>query len=50
MIERLGAMGGLVMDNVEGSSSAHSPIFSMSGDGTDDVNIPLLFLFKEDSK
>ncbi len=50
LIESYGAIGGLVMDNVEGSTASQSPIFSMSGDGNDDVSIPMLFIFKEDSK
>ncbi len=50
MLERLGAVGAVVSDNVDGSSSAHTPLFSMSGDGGEDVGIPVLFLFKEDAK
>lgn len=36
-----------MLDNVDGSSAATSPIFAMSGDGkeVDDVAIPVVFLF-----
>ena len=36
-----------MLDNVDGSSAATSPIFAMSGDGkeVDDVTIPVVFLF-----
>jgi mannosidase alpha-like ER degradation enhancer 3 len=39
-----------VLDNVKGSSINDSPMFAMSGDGTDDVSIPMLFLFEKDAK
>ena len=38
------------MDNVPSSSINDSPMFAMSGDGTDDVSIPMLFLFDRDAK
>eukprot|EP00095_Tigriopus_kingsejongensis_P009960 maker-scaffold17_size721972-snap-gene-1.25 protein:Tk09960 transcript:maker-scaffold17_size721972-snap-gene-1.25-mRNA-1 annotation:"er degradation-enhancing alpha-mannosidase-like 3" len=47
-LESLGAKGGIVIDNVKGTSAAESPMFAMSGDGTDDVSIPMLFLFQVD--
>lgn len=37
------------MDNVPGSSAVASPIFSMSGDGSDDIKIPAVFLFAQDA-
>ena len=37
------------MDNNAGSSSATSPMFAMSGDGNDNVSIPLVFLFLKDA-
>ena len=49
-IQALGAKGGIVMDNVPSSSINDSPMFAMSGDGTDDVSIPMLFLFDRDAK
>jgi len=50
VIQSLGAIGGIVLDNAEGTSAASSPLFAMSGDGTDDINIPLIFLFSEEAK
>lgn len=46
-IQQAGAVAGIVLDNVHGSSAATSPIFAMSGDGkeVDDVTIPFVFLF-----
>lgn len=46
-IQQAGAVAGIVLDNVDGSSAATSPIFAMSGDGkeVDDVTIPVVFLF-----
>lgn len=32
-----------------GSSAMSSPVFSMSGDGSDDVKIPAVFLFTQDA-
>ncbi|KAG5898085.1 hypothetical protein JTB14_001789 [Gonioctena quinquepunctata] len=44
-VQKHGAVGAIILDNVAGSSSASSPMFSMSGDGSDDVKIPAVFLF-----
>ena len=44
-VEEMGAVGGIVIDNNADSSASSSPIFAMSGDGSDDVGIPLVFLF-----
>ena len=44
-VEKMGAVGGIVIDNNADSSASASPIFAMSGDGSDDVGIPLVFLF-----
>lgn len=46
-VQKAGAIAGIVLDNVDGSSAATSPIFAMSGDGkeVDDVTIPVVFLF-----
>ncbi len=49
-MQSLGAKGGIVLDNVKGSSANDSPLFAMSGDGTDDVSIPMLFLFNKDAE
>lgn len=34
-----------VVDNVSGSNADDQPMFAMSGDGIDDVNIPCVFLY-----
>ncbi|XP_045195747.2 ER degradation-enhancing alpha-mannosidase-like protein 3 [Mercenaria mercenaria] len=44
-LQRVGAIGGIVIDHNPGSTTNGAPLFAMSGDGTDDVYIPLLFLF-----
>ncbi|KAI4488478.1 hypothetical protein M0802_011584 [Mischocyttarus mexicanus] len=46
-IQKAGAIAGIVLDNVSGTSAATSPIFAMSGDEkeVDDVTIPVVFLF-----
>lgn len=45
-----GARAVIVIDNVVGSSSKEMPMFAMSGDGKDDVTIPVVFLFHTDAK
>ncbi|XP_063056749.1 ER degradation-enhancing alpha-mannosidase-like protein 3 isoform X2 [Engraulis encrasicolus] len=49
-IMKAGAIGGIVIDDNEGSSSDTAPLFQMAGDGrsTDDVTVPLLFLFHKE--
>ncbi|XP_060521130.1 ER degradation-enhancing alpha-mannosidase-like protein 3 [Cylas formicarius] len=47
--QKYGAVAAVIVDNVAGSSVASSPMFSMSGDGSDDVTIPSAFLFTEDA-
>ncbi|XP_069999532.1 ER degradation-enhancing alpha-mannosidase-like protein 3 isoform X1 [Penaeus vannamei] len=49
-LEALGAIGGIVLDNTPGTSATSSPMFAMSGDGTNDVSIPLVFLFSGDAE
>lgn len=49
-MEKAGAKGGIVVDNNKGTTAANSPLFSMSGDGTDDISIPMVFLFSNDAK
>ncbi len=49
-MEKAGARGGIVVDSNKGTSSTNSPLFSMSGDGTDDVSIPMVFVFSNDAK
>ncbi|ENN80945.1 hypothetical protein YQE_02650, partial [Dendroctonus ponderosae] len=48
--QKFGAIAAIVVDNVPGSSSENSPLFSMSGDGTDDVKIPSVFMFSVDAQ
>lgn len=48
-VQKAGAVGAIIIDNVSGSTATSSPIFSMSGDGTNDVIIPTVFLFAEDA-
>ncbi|CAG0912442.1 unnamed protein product [Notodromas monacha] len=47
---RAGAVGAIVIDNVAGTSARESPMFAMSGDGTDDVRIPVVFIFEADGR
>ncbi|XP_077440904.1 ER degradation-enhancing alpha-mannosidase-like protein 3 isoform X1 [Vanacampus margaritifer] len=49
-IQKAGAIGGIVVDDNEGSSSDTAPLFQMAGDGrnTDDITLPLLFLFHKE--
>lgn len=48
-VQKAGAVGAIIVDNVPGTSAQTSPLFSMSGDGTDDVTIPTVFLFTKDA-
>ncbi|XP_068599237.1 ER degradation-enhancing alpha-mannosidase-like protein 3 [Brachionichthys hirsutus] len=49
-ILKAGAIGGIVVDDNDGSSSDTAPLFQMAGDGrsTDDIALPLLFLFHKE--
>ncbi|XP_061744751.1 ER degradation-enhancing alpha-mannosidase-like protein 3 isoform X2 [Nerophis ophidion] len=49
-IQKAGAIGGVVIDDNEGSSSDTAPLFQMAGDGrsTEDITLPLLFLFHKE--
>jgi hypothetical protein len=38
LLENVGAKGAIVIDNNAGTSAASTPLFAMSGDGTDDVS------------
>lgn len=48
-VQNLGAIGAIVIDNTPGSSSTTSSIFAMSGDGNNDIKIPVVFLFSDDA-
>lgn len=44
-----GAIAVIVCDNVPGSSGETQPMFAMSGDGINDVKIPVVFMFSQES-
>ncbi|XP_050308914.1 ER degradation-enhancing alpha-mannosidase-like protein 3 [Anthonomus grandis grandis] len=48
--QKYGAVAAIVIDNVIDSSLDNSPMFSMSGDGSDDVKIPAVFMFSQDAQ
>nr|XP_022908380.1 ER degradation-enhancing alpha-mannosidase-like protein 3 [Onthophagus taurus] len=48
-VQKAGAVAAIVIDNTPGSTVENSPLFSMSGDGTDDIKIPTVFLFSQDA-
>lgn len=45
-----GAAAVIVTDNVLNTAANDQPMFAMSGDGNDDVTIPVVFLFTEEAK
>jgi len=49
-VQKAGGIGLIVIDNVPHTSSKSSPMFAMSGDGHDDVDIPVVFLYWEDGQ
>lgn len=48
-IQKAGAVAGIVIDHTVGTSVTKSTMFAMSGDGNDDVTIPMAFLFYDDA-
>lgn len=44
-----GAVAVIIVDNVPDTSAENQPMFAMSGDGKDDVVIPVVFLFSSDA-
>lgn len=48
-VQSYGAVGLIVVDNDEKSTANSAQVFSMSGDGTNDVNIPALFLYGQEA-
>lgn len=48
-VQKAGAIGAVIIDNVPGSSAMTTPMFSMSGDGNDDIKIPVVFLYSKDA-
>lgn len=51
-LQEAGAIGVILIDHREGSNSDDSPLFQMVGDGdtTDDVTLPLVFLFSREGQ
>lgn len=49
-LQEAGAVGVIFIDHREGTSSAETPLFQMVGDGdsTDDITVPLVFLFSKE--
>ncbi|XP_053957451.1 ER degradation-enhancing alpha-mannosidase-like protein 3 isoform X2 [Anastrepha ludens] len=45
LAQSAGALALIVCDNVPGSSGETQPMFAMSGDGTNDVTIPVVFMY-----
>jgi len=50
VIQSLGGKGGIVLDTTEGTAAATSPLFAMSGDGSEDISIPMVFLFHQEAQ
>jgi mannosidase alpha-like ER degradation enhancer 3 len=46
-LEKAQAIGGIVIDQHLSLKSANGALFSMTGDGNNDVNIPLVLMFKD---
>lgn len=46
--QEAGAVAVIIVDNVPETSAENEPMFAMSGDGKDDVVIPVVFLFSLD--
>ncbi|ELT95927.1 hypothetical protein CAPTEDRAFT_219288 [Capitella teleta] len=49
-IQTAGGIGGIVVDNSPESSSDITPLFAMSGDGTNDIQIPMVFVFDKEAQ
>ena len=39
-----------MLDTTEGTAAATSPLFAMSGDGSEDISIPMVFLFHQEAQ
>ncbi|XP_013410310.1 ER degradation-enhancing alpha-mannosidase-like protein 3 isoform X4 [Lingula anatina] len=50
LLQAVGASGGIVIDHNPGSTAKSAPLFAMSGDGKQDVNIPMVFLFQKEGQ
>lgn len=49
LVERLGAIGAIILDNVPDSSALSNPLFEMLGDQTNDVKIPVVLLYRKEA-
>uniref|UniRef100_U5ES93 alpha-1,2-Mannosidase n=1 Tax=Corethrella appendiculata TaxID=1370023 RepID=U5ES93_9DIPT len=47
--QEAGAVAGIIIDNVPDTSIHNQAMFAMSGDGKDDVKIPVVFLFTKEA-
>lgn len=50
IVQNLGALGLIIIDNSMDTSYTSAPLFSMSGDGLSDVDVPSIFLFGKEGK
>lgn len=48
--QEAGAAAVIVTDNVPGTAAIDQPMFAMSGDGKDDVTIPVVFTFSKEAE
>ena len=48
-LEDIDAVGGIIIDHNTSANSPNGGIFSMTGDGNNDVYIPLVLMFKEEA-
>lgn len=48
LAQAMGAIALIVCDNVPGSSGETQPMFAMSGDGTNNVTIPVVFMYSQE--
>lgn len=48
LAQKSGALALIVCDNVPGSSGETQPMFAMSGDGINDVKIPVVFMYSQE--
>lgn len=46
--QKAGAAAVIIIDNVPDTSADDQPMFAMSGDGVDDVKIPIVFLYSRE--
>lgn len=45
-----GASGVIIIDDVRGTTADNQPMFVMSGDGKENVTIPVVFLFSKEGE